>query len=165
MREGGYFLQNFALFVYAAQGESYFEKGMAMADCFDRQMALFPDQICQVRSWAEIEQNRRDKKLSALLTVEEGAVCEGSIEKLHAFYDRGVRMMTLTWNFPNEIGFPNVHMPEDGGEPDFTVPETKKGLTEFGFCLLYTSSCVQFGGERAESVGGFSVSGQLQRGR
>ena len=65
MREGGYFLQNFALFVYAAQGESYFEKGMAMADCFDRQMALFPDQICQVRSWAEIEQNRRDKKLSA----------------------------------------------------------------------------------------------------
>ncbi len=74
--------------------------------------------------------------MSALLTLEEGAVCEGSMEKLHAFYDRGVRMMTLTWNFPNEIGFPNIHMPENGGEPDFTVPETERGLTEFGFDLI-----------------------------
>lgn len=45
-------------------------------------------------------------------------------------------MMTLTWNFPNEIGFPNIHMPENGGEPDFTVPETERGLTEFGFDLI-----------------------------
>ena len=136
MKEGGYFLQNFALFVYASRGESYFEKAMAMADCFDRQMALFADEICQVRSWKEIEENSRTGKMSALLTLEEGAVCEGSMEKLHAFYDRGVRMMTLTWNFPNEIGFPNIHMPENGGEPDFTVPETERGLTEFGFDLI-----------------------------
>lgn len=136
MKKGGYFLQNFALFVAVSGGESCFEKAMAMADCFDRQMELFPDQISRVTSWKEIEENSRNGKMSALLTLEEGAVCEGSIEKLHAFYDRGVRMMTLTWNFPNEIGYPNVHMPENGGEPDFTVPETTKGLTEFGFDLI-----------------------------
>ncbi len=67
MKEGGYFLQNFALFVYASRGESYFEKAMAMADCFDRQMALFADEICQVRSWKEIEENSRTGKMSALI--------------------------------------------------------------------------------------------------
>ena len=44
-------------------------------------------------------------------------------------------MLTLTWNFPNEIGFPNFAISGDG-KPDRTVPNTKDGLTEFGFLFL-----------------------------
>lgn len=43
-------------------------------------------------------------------------------------------MLTLTWNFPNEIGFPNFAF--RGCKPDRTVPNTKDGLTEFGFLFL-----------------------------
>lgn len=136
MEEGDYLLQNFALFVYAKSGKDPYQAAMEMADCFEKQMRLFPDRIVQVRSFADIEKGRAEGKICAMLTLEEGAVCKGSLEKLHDFYDRGVRMMTLTWNFPNEIGFPNVRLPKKGEEPDFTVPQTKDGLTEFGVALV-----------------------------
>lgn len=70
-----------------------------------------------------------------LLNDRRGRSVSGSLEKLREFYDRGVRMLTLTWNFPNEIGFPNFAISRDG-EPDRTVPNTKDGLTEFGFLFL-----------------------------
>ena len=73
-----------------------------------------------------------------MLTVEEGAVCKGSTGKLRHLYRLGVRMLTLTWNYPNELGWPNVKMPPEGSEeaPDFTVPDREHGLTETGFAFL-----------------------------
>lgn len=137
MREGDYLLQNFALFVFMEKGKDPYEKAMELLDCFEEQMRLFSDRIAQVKSFEDIEKNAEQGKMSALLTVEEGGVCCGSMEKLQALYDKGVRMMTLTWNFSNEIGFPNFHMPEREGEmPDFSVPQTQKGLTEFGILAV-----------------------------
>ncbi len=134
MKEGDYFLQNFALFVYCSEGVDPYQEALRLADCFEEQMRRFPDQIGQVKCYGDIEKNAVSGKISALLTIEEGAVCQGSLEKLREFYDRGVRMMTLTWNFPNEIGWPNLVMPkEKGHKADITVPQTKKGLTAFGF--------------------------------
>ncbi len=43
----------------------------------------------------------------------------------------GVRMMTLTWNFPNELGYPNRILTEDG-RPPLCVADTEHGLTEKG---------------------------------
>lgn len=136
MAEGDYLLQNFALFVYTKGVDDPYQAAMSMADCFDAQMELFAAQIGQVKRFSDIEANREKGRISAMLTIEEGAVIEGSLEKLQEFYDRGVRMMTLTWNFPNEIGFPNVTFPKDGGAPDFTRPQTEKGLTEFGISVV-----------------------------
>src|SRR5690625_4888885 len=44
-----------------------------------------------------------NNKISALLSIEEGAVLEGDIKKLEKFYDLGIRFLTLTWNYENEI--------------------------------------------------------------
>ncbi len=135
MQAGDYLLQNFALFVYTKSGRDPFEEAMEMADCFEMQMRRFPEKIGQVKSFADIEKNRAVGKISAMLTLEEGAVCKGSLENLRKFYERGVRMMTLTWNFPNEIGYPNI-LGKEGEKPDFTKPQTEKGLTEFGICAV-----------------------------
>lgn len=137
MQKGDYLLQNFALFIYNKEGTDPYREALALADCFDRQMELFPEQIDQVRSWADIEKNAREGRISALLTMEEGAACQGSLKKLQEFYRRGVRMLTLTWNFPNEIGHPNVRLTGEAGEkPDFLTPETEHGLTEFGITAV-----------------------------
>lgn len=133
MEKGDYLLQNFALFVALEEGEDPWEQVLSLADCFEKQMERFGDRIAQVRAFSDIRQAQEQGKMCALLTVEEGAVCKGSLEKLRWLFERGVRMMTLTWNYPNEIGFPNVTIPEGGrGETDFFRPQTVKGLTEKG---------------------------------
>lgn len=41
-----------------------------------------------------------------VLSVEGGEALEGSLERLHEFAGRGVRMIALTWNNKNELGSP-----------------------------------------------------------
>jgi len=64
--------------------------------------------------------------MSALMTLEEGQVCEGDIKKLQEFYDLGVRMMTFTWNHKNTLGSP--------AEP--TRVTAHGGLTDTGITFL-----------------------------
>ena len=78
--------------------------------------------------------------INALLTVEEGGAIEGDIKKLGTLYRKGVRMMTLTWNYPNEIGYPNFPDYEGmkSGRTALTVRETERGLTQFGAEVVET---------------------------
>ena len=46
--------------------------------------------------------------MSSLLTLEEGAVVENDLSLLEHYYRLGVRMITLTWNHVNGIGYPNL---------------------------------------------------------
>ena len=74
MKQGDYLLQNFALFVCTENCEDPYQQALTLADCFDRQMALFPEQIGQVRCYNDILENQKNGRISALLTIEEGAV-------------------------------------------------------------------------------------------
>ena len=133
MEKGDYLLQNFALFVALQEGKDPWAKVNELADCFEKQMRDFRDRIAWVRRFPDIQKAQGQGKMCALLTVEEGAVCRGSLEKLRLLFERGVRMLTLTWNYPNELGFPNVTVSKEGDKkPDFYRPQTEKGLTERG---------------------------------
>lgn len=127
LKKGGYSVQNFAMYVEKKEGESSFSKVKELLSVFKEEMSKNEDLISQVYTTEDILKNEKEGKLSALLTVEEGGVCEGKLENLHFLYEAGVRMMTLTWNFPNEIGYPNFN--EDG---NFYMPNTVDGLTETG---------------------------------
>ncbi len=48
------------------------------------------------------------KEIAVLLGVEGGEALEGKLENLQILYNQGVRLMTLTWNWPNEIGEPAI---------------------------------------------------------
>ncbi|MBR2121924.1 MAG: membrane dipeptidase [Lachnospiraceae bacterium] len=131
LRKGGWLLQNFACFVFLREGISPFEEANGMIDTFEKQMALYPDIIRPVTNCAQIEENRKAGIMSAMLTLEEGGICEGSIDNLKALYGRGARMMSLTWNFKNELAWPNrVMLNEDGSR--YMIPETENGLTGTG---------------------------------
>lgn len=55
----------------------------------------------------EIQENNRSDVISAIATVEEGGVLNGQMERLAELYGRGIRLMTLTWNYENCVGYPN----------------------------------------------------------
>mgnify|MGYP001157643956 FL=1 len=136
MQAGDYGLQNFALFTNLASiDEPPFEYCMKLLDTFYTELEAHQDLIGIVRSYADIEENLRQGKMSALLTVEEGGVCQGELSFLRNFYRLGVRMMTLTWNHPNELAFPNGRKALEGGHYQ-AVPDTEHGLTETGIAVV-----------------------------
>ena len=136
MEKGGYGLQNFALFTHLDRaGDRPFEYCMKLADTFFTEMKAHQEKIGIVKNYREIEENWKAGRMSALLTVEEGGVCQGDPAFLRILFELGARMMTLTWNFPNELGWPNKREERAPGEMAF-VPDKEHGLTETGIFFL-----------------------------
>lgn len=129
MKQGDYLLQNFALFTHLGREAKPFEHTMKLLDTFYTELEAHQDLIGIVRGWEDIEANRKAGRMSAMLTLEEGGVCQGELAYLRDFYRLGARMMTLTWNFENELAYPN----KIGAEhPPKCVPDTVNGLKEKG---------------------------------
>lgn len=121
LREGNCLAQTFALYVDIAEHKSAYKHCMDMANKFHEEIKLNKEFINLATNYEDIIKNEKDGKISALLSIEEGAILEGKIDNLSKFYDLGVRMITLTWNHENEIGYPHVK-PEN----------INKGLKSFG---------------------------------
>ncbi len=132
MKKSGYLLQNFALFVNSGRVSDPWDEVCALHKLYMEQLEKNADWIAPAFCYEDIAKNEKQGKLSALLTVEEGAVCKGETEKLRQLYEMGVRMMTLTWNFPNEIGYPNLNRANREKEDFLYIPDTEHGLTERG---------------------------------
>lgn len=136
MQQGDYCLQNFALFTHLGDIDAPpFEYCMKLLDTFYSEMEAHQDLIGIVRSWDDVERNRKQGRMSALLTIEEGGVCQGELAFLRNFYRLGVRMMTLTWNFPNELAFPNLKETLADGSVRVAA-DTVNGLTDTGIAFV-----------------------------
>lgn len=107
LKVSDYLLQNFALFVNLKGGRDPLQEVLTLVDLYWEELANNKDLAQPVLSFADLEAARREKKLGCLLTVEEGGVCLGQLPLLRTLYRVGVRMLTLTWNYPNELGQPN----------------------------------------------------------
>ena len=141
MKKGAYLCQNFALYTNLEQvrkdGESAFDHAMMLSDLMDRELENNKDIIQPALSGTEIEENYRNGYLSGLKTIEEGAVYQGSVDNLKRFYEKGVRMSTLTWNFENELAYPNRFEkdPEDSEKISVSC-DTENGLKPAGFQMV-----------------------------
>ena len=96
---------------------------------FQEELAANSDLISQVTTGDEIRANEKAGRLSALMSIEEGGCCKGSLEHLKELYDAGARMMTLTWNHENELASPNH--PDKAHYFEF-VPTDDHGLKKRG---------------------------------
>lgn len=67
--------------------------------------------LALARNMQEYQANRAAGKISGFLTLEDGRAVDGSMEKLERFYERGIRLITLTWNYVNCFGSPNSFDP------------------------------------------------------
>lgn len=127
MRKGDYLLQNFAMFVFLGREEDPLVNVLEMIDVYKRAMQENRDVIAPVLRYADIEKNAKDGKLSAMLTIEEGGTFKGNLSVLRNLYDMGVRMLTLTWNFENELGYPHTIITREDYDPSRSY-----GLKECG---------------------------------
>lgn len=109
MEKAGTYAQFFACFVYVKENhpESW-EKGYGKVQkMISRMKREEKKQLKIARSYEEIRKYGEEGIISAILTVEEGGVLNGSMDRLEELYSQSIRLMTLTWNFENCLGFPN----------------------------------------------------------
>lgn len=107
MIRGGIEAQFFAVFVKLEQYPDPFPVFTQMSERFSAELEKNRDSLAFAGSYAEFENNSRNGKKSAFLSIEEGEVVAGAPQQLREAYERGVRLVTLTWNYENSIGYPN----------------------------------------------------------
>lgn len=129
--KGDYLLQCMAAFVQLQETEDPLVTVLEEIDIFYEIMQEYQYFIGQVKAFQDIEENRKQGKISAILTIEEGGVCKGNLSVLRSLYHLGVRMMTLTWNYENELGFPN-RLPHSKDDVFPASADTINGLKNRG---------------------------------
>lgn len=130
MLAGDYLLQNFAMFVNLGENDDPLIKAQRLIDLYYREIEKNIDLIKPVFSYQDIEYNQKAGLMSAMLTLEEGAVVNNDLAVLRNYYRLGVRMITLTWNHPNGIGYPNLVSTKE--YKDLYHINNQDGLTDFG---------------------------------
>lgn len=105
--------QFFAAFVYMGkfQGKERWSQGyreaLKMLKALDREIEKTEGKIDWARNAKEVVEIHQQGKIAGIKSVEEGGVLEENINRLETFYKEGVRLLTLTWNEENCIGYPN----------------------------------------------------------
>lgn len=122
--------QFFAVFIPSEETE---EKGIDEYAFFkdvyrfyQEQMMLNSDYIKPVLSYDDLEKNMADNITSSILTIEDGHLLKNRLSRVKEVYDMGVRLITLTWDHENCIGYPNSSDSE----------RHMKGLKEFGIQVV-----------------------------
>lgn len=79
----------------------------SIAKKFNAAAGSFSSDVRKIECFSDIEACITDGKIGMMLTIEDGGVIGHDIGKLDEAYNDGVRLITLTWNGENEIGYPN----------------------------------------------------------
>lgn len=112
------YIQFFAAWVSKKEKDP-FARAAAILSYVKQEIAMHADTMEEVHTSDEAEAILKRNKRGAMLALEDGRSICGSVEKLHAFYDMGVRAVTLAWNDDNEI-------------TDGILSNRGAGLTPFG---------------------------------
>lgn len=125
MKKGSSLAQFFALYINLEEIDNPLDTCLKMLDKFYIELDKNKNHLALATNYNDIIKNNLENKISAFVTIEGGEALNGNLYNLRNFHRLGVRLITLTWNFPNEIGFPNCK-----------EEYVSKGLTTFGIELV-----------------------------
>ncbi|ONI40060.1 hypothetical protein AN640_01475 [Candidatus Epulonipiscium fishelsonii] len=110
MQKANYCGQWFAFFVNLGLHEkniSPLEKFNLMYDYFINQINQNKDTIEIVSSAKQYLELKNKNKISAFLSLEEGEIVKDGLHIIDEIEQKGVTLMTLTWNVKNSLGYPH----------------------------------------------------------
>lgn len=124
LKNSAYILQNFACYVDLRAEDNPYARYKQMLAIFNENISKYREEITHVLTYADIEKAIQEGKIAALLSVEEAGIIGDDLNKVDELYSDGVRLMTISWNYPNAFTFPQGETHEG------------KGLTKLGFELV-----------------------------
>ena len=113
-------LQFFAIWLDPFYYSRPLKETLALIEYYYQEMEKNKEIIQPVTSFSQYEINRSQGKTSALLALEGGEALEGELSLLDTYYRLGVRAMTLTWNYQNQLGY------------GAAIGDAGSGLSDFG---------------------------------
>lgn len=100
LKEGGVDVQVFAVWSDDKNWKKgAFKHANDQIDALEKMISGNSDQIELAKSSKDIDAILNKGKIAAVIGVEGGNMIESKIENLEKLYDRGVRYLTLTWNY------------------------------------------------------------------
>ena len=100
-------IQDFALFINMGETNDPYGRYEEMRNLCVSQIHNYGEHIQHVLSYQDVESVYKSGKIGAIMSIEEGGVLGGDLNKLKQAYQDGVRLITLTWNYPNGLGEPH----------------------------------------------------------
>jgi len=107
LQKGEALAQFFAMYIDKVKHESSYAYCLEMLQNFKQELVLNSENISLCRTHRDLIEAQKQGKIGAFLTIEEGEAIEGDLDKLRFFKQEGISAMTLTWNYENELGYPN----------------------------------------------------------
>ncbi len=114
LSEGGVTAQCFAIFLPQSNditdtSRLNFKLLKKQYKLFAKQLRLYSGLISPAVNREEIIKNQKDNKISAILTVENGDFIGNDLNRINVIKSMGVKIMSLTWNFENSLGFASAN--------------------------------------------------------
>lgn len=107
LRKGESLGQVFAFFIDQKLNNDPYDEFIKLYNNFIKEIKENSNEIEIVRNLEELNNAEKEGKIGAFLSIEEGEVIKGNIDNLRKVYDMGVRILTITWNYKNQLGYPN----------------------------------------------------------
>lgn len=96
LRQGGVGGQFWSVYIPAELDGGFARTQLEQIELTRRMVARYPDRLALVSTAAELQREMKRGKVASLLGIEGGHALENSLGALRAYYDLGVRYMTLT---------------------------------------------------------------------
>jgi membrane dipeptidase len=100
--------QVFAFFIDQKLNNDPYDEFLKLYNRFMKEIEENLNNIEIVRNIEELKNAEKAGKIGAFLSIEEGEVIKGNISNLKKVYEMGIRILTITWNYKNQLGYPNV---------------------------------------------------------
>ena len=123
MNDAGALAQFFAIYLPMKGTLSPYALFQEIYAIYKTEMERNDDLIKLACSYQDVLANEAEGRMSAVLSVEDGHLLGGRLERLDELYEKGVRLITLLWCKENCIGYPD----------SFEQEEHRRGLKPFGF--------------------------------
>jgi membrane dipeptidase len=118
LRQGGLGAQFWSVYIPGEVGSGYARMQLEQIDIARRMIAHYP-QFKFATTVADVRAAHREGRIASLLGMEGGHAIENSLGALRAYYDLGVRYMTLTHNVNLDWADSAAKPPEHGGLTPF----------------------------------------------
>ncbi|MDR1347370.1 MAG: dipeptidase [Prevotellaceae bacterium] len=119
LKEGGVNVQFFVIWTRPDDYRNHFARAIKLIDILNRDIDECHGKIKLAGNYSDIMSIVDSKKIAAVLCLEGGQLVGRNINNINRLYERGMRYLTLAWNYGTEWC---------GGAND----DDSKGLSEFG---------------------------------